>query len=117
MKPIYLLVSIMLLPGCASQRIIIDREGTDMSMYDSDLAECQAYAEQVPAGSEVAKGAVGGAVIGGVIGAIVDDSRTAGKLAGAGSVTGALHGGGKAENEKDRVVKNCLRNRGYKVLN
>jgi len=32
-------------------------------------------------------------------------------------VTGGLRGGGRADNEKDRVVKNCLRNRGYQVLN
>jgi outer membrane lipoprotein SlyB len=118
MKPVYFLITAMLLSGCASNRIIIDRQqGTDMSMYQSDLAECKRYAEQVPKGTEVAKGAVGGAVIGGVIGAIVGDSKTASKVAGAGAVTGGVRGGGKAENEKDRVIKNCLRNRGYKILN
>lgn len=117
MSRIGILVALILLAACSSQRIIIDRKGTDMSMYDHDLAECKTYAEQVPTETEVAKGAVGGAVLGGVIGVIVDNSRTAGRLAGAGSVTGAVHGGSKAKNEKDRVVKNCLRNRGYKLLN
>ena len=117
MKPLWCLAAIMLLSGCSSQRIIIDEKGTDMSNYDSDLVECQAYADQVPKGSEVAKGTVGGALIGGTIGAIVDNSRTAGRAAGAGAVTGAVRGGSKAENEKDRVLKNCLRNRGYKILN
>lgn len=117
MNRIGMLVTLMLLAGCSSQRIIIDQQGTDMSMYDRDLAECNTYAEQVPTGTEVARGAVGGAVIGGVVGAIVDNSRTAGRLAGAGSVTGAVRGSNNAKNEKDRVVKNCLRNRGYKVLN
>ncbi len=117
MYRIGILVALMLLAACSSQRIIVDQNGTDMSMYDRDLAECNVYAEQVPTEAEVARGAVGGAVLGGVIGAIVDNSRTAGRLAGAGSVTGAVGGGSKAKNEKDRVIKNCLRNRGYKVLN
>jgi uncharacterized protein YcfJ len=117
MKIFYLLVTAILLTACSSQRIIVDQQATDMSRYNRDLAECRAYAEQVPAGTEVAKGAVGGAVIGGVLGAIVGDSRTASRAAGAGSVVGGVRGGGSAGNEKDRVVKNCLRNRGYKVLN
>lgn len=109
---------IMLLGGCASkQRIIIDRQGTDVSQYPRDLAECRQYAEQVPTGEEAAKGAVGGAVIGAAVGAIFGDSRTAARGAGAGAVTGGARGAGKAGNEKDRVVKNCLRNRGYRVLN
>jgi uncharacterized protein YcfJ len=117
MKILYLPVSAMLLAACSSQRIIVDQKGTDMSMYNRDLAECRSYAEQVPAGSEAAKGALGGAVIGGVLGAVVGDSGTAGRGAGAGAVVGGVRGGGRAEHEKDRVVKNCLRNRGYKVLN
>lgn len=117
MKSLFLPVLILLLSACSSQRIIVDRQGTDMSRYDRDLAECKSYAEQVPAGSEVAKGTVGGAVIGGALGAIVGDSRTAQRGAGAGALGGAVRGGSRADSEKDRVVKNCLRNRGYKVLN
>ncbi len=108
----------VLLGGCASkQRIIIDQQGTDMSLYQRDLAECRQYAEQVPTGEEAAKGAAGGAILGAAIGAIFGDSRTAARGAGAGAVTGGARGAGKAGNEKDRVVKNCLRNRGYRVLN
>ncbi|HSG11988.1 MAG TPA: glycine zipper family protein [Gammaproteobacteria bacterium] len=117
MRIVYFTLVTLLLAGCSSQRIIIDRQGVDMSMYDRDLAECRRYAQEVPVGEEVAKGAVGGAVIGGVLGAIVGDSRTASRVAGAGAVTGGVRGGGRADNEKDRVVKNCLRNRGYQVLN
>jgi uncharacterized protein YcfJ len=117
MKTVFIMMVTALLAGCSSQRIIIDKQGVDMSMYNRDLADCRAYAEEVPAGSEAAKGAVGGAVVGGVLGAIVGDSRTASRGAGAGAVVGGVRGGGKADNEKDRVVKNCLRNRGYSVLN
>ena len=117
MKIFYLLVTAMLLTACSSQRIIVDQQGADMSMYNRHLAECRSYAEQVPTGTETAKGAVGGAVIGGALGAIVGNSRDASRGAGAGAVVGGVRGGGKAGHEKDRVVKNCLRNRGYKVLN
>lgn len=121
MKIFYLLMTAMLLTACSSQRVIVDQQGTDMSMYNRHLAECRSYAEQVPTGTEAAKGAVGGAVIGGALGAIAGDNAGrgvgAGRGAGAGAVVGGVRGGGRAENEKDRVVKNCLRNRGYKVLN
>ena len=112
-----ILLTLVFVTACSSQRIIVDQHNSDMSNYSRDLVECQAYAEQVPSGQEVAKGTVGGAVLGGALGAIVGDSRTAQRGAGAGALGGAVRGGSKASNEKDRVVKNCLRNRGYKVLN
>ena len=46
-------------------------------------------------------GAVGGALIGGVLGAIFGNSGTA----------------GHAQQEKEQVLKNCMRGRGYRVLN
>ena len=118
-KKILYPVLFVLLTACASSspRIIIDEQATDMTNYSRDLAECQAYADQVPVGTEVAKGTVGGAVVGGTLGAIVGNSRTAKKGAGVGAVGGAVRSNNKAGNEKERVVKNCLRNRGYKVLN
>ena len=116
MKSVYL-PAMLLLSACSSQRVIVDRHGTDMSNYDRDLAECRTYAEQVPTGQEVAKGTAGGAVIGGALGAILGDSRDAKRAAGAGALGGAVRGGSRADSEKDRVIKNCLRNRGYKVLN
>ena len=67
MKSVYLLTTVVLLSGCSSNRIILDEQGTDMSMYETHLAECEQYAEQVPTGSEVAKGTVGGAVLGGTL--------------------------------------------------
>lgn len=117
MKPYYLLLIILFLTSCASHKVIIDKEGVDMSKYEQDLNTCRAYAEEVPTGEEVGKSAVGGAVIGGVVGAIIGGRRGAETLGGVGAVTGAARGGGSAAREKDQVVKNCLRGRGYKVLN
>ena len=117
MKKLILGIGLLTLAACSSQRVIVDQRYSDMSNYSRDLAECQSYADQVPTGEEVAKGTMGGAVIGGALGAIVGDSGTAKRGAGAGALGGAVRGGSKSKSEKDRVIKNCLRNRGYKVLN
>ena len=49
---------------------IVDTKGVDMTQYQTDLAECQSYAEQIDPATGVAKGAAGGAATGGAIGAI-----------------------------------------------
>ena len=41
----------------------------------------------------------------------------AGKGAGVGAIGGAAKSARRGDEEKHRVVKNCLRGRGYKVLN
>lgn len=104
-----------LLAGCA-QDPIVDLKGVDRGKYEQDLAECRAYAEQVNTGEEAAKGAAVGAVIGGVLGAVLGNSDDAERIGGAGAVSGGASGAGKAEERKERVLYNCLRQRGYKVL-
>lgn len=111
------LTTCLILGGCVSQGIVIDKKGVDMARYEQDLAECRQYAEEVATGTEVAKSAAGSAAVGAAVGAILGDRRSAEKLAGVGAVTGAAHGGARAGEEKVRIVKNCLRGRGYKVLN
>lgn len=113
----YLLLLALLLTGCASHKIIIDKEGVDMSKYEQDLATCREYADEVSTGEQAGRSAVGGAVVGGAVGAILGGRRGAETLGGVGAVTGAARGGAQAEREKDQVVKNCLRGRGYRVLN
>lgn len=110
--------------GCSSNQrlpgqsgVIVDTQGVDMSGYRQDLADCSAYADEVPVAEKAATGAVVGAVVGGVFGAVVGDSRTAEKVAGVGAVGGAVEGTGKGLSERDRVIKRCLQGRGYRVLN
>lgn len=117
MKPVFSLLIILGLSGCAAPQVIIDKQGVDMSKYEQDLDECRRYAAEVETGSGVAKGAVGGAVIGGAVGAILGGRRSAEKLGGVGAVTGAAGAGSSAGREKNQVIKSCLRGRGYKVLN
>jgi outer membrane lipoprotein SlyB len=107
------LLGITLAAGCAgSSKPIIDPAGVDMEQYNTDLAECEQISEQVD--QKVGTGAAGGAVVGGLIGAIT--GNTVGG-AGAGAVVGGARGVGSTNKEKSRVIKNCLRNRGYQILN
>jgi|GEM_PF-99802 len=118
-----LLGTLFLLSACvgnspqSSGGIIIDTKGVDMSAYYQDLHECRNYASQVNTGAQIAGKTVSGAVIGGAIGAIAGDSDAAKRAAGVGGLLGAVKGSGQASREKQRVVKNCLRGRGYRVLN
>jgi hypothetical protein len=117
-RPLLLTALILLTVSCTStNEIIIDEKGVNMSHYEDDLAECRGYSEQVAVGEKGAKGAASGAVVGGMIGAIGGGHRDASQSAGVGAVTGGAKGLNEGERETVRVVKNCLRGRGYKVLN
>ncbi len=112
-----LATSILITAGCGARRggVVIDPTGVDMGQYHQDLGECQQIAKQVD--GKAVGGAVGGAVVGGAVGGIVGDSNTAGKGAGVGAVVGVARGARATRKERQLVVKNCLRNRGYAVLN
>jgi len=115
--PYALVVLLLLLSACASDQVIIDRRGVDMRQYAADYKDCQAYAAEVESGPQIVKSAGVGAVVGGTLGAIFGDSRTVARGAGAGAVQGGTAGGLSADRETRRVLLNCLRGRGYKVLN
>ena len=104
-----------ILAGCANQPII-DRKGVDPVAYQRDLNECERYAEQVSVAQKAGAGAVAGAAIGTAIGAILGGVGT-GEGAAVGAVQGAATGSGRGVRERRQVIRNCLRNRGYSVLN
>jgi outer membrane lipoprotein SlyB len=113
--PILLLLSVT---ACTTtHEIIIDRKGVNMASYEADLAECRVYSSEVASGEKAVKGAASGAVVGGAIGAVVGGSSDAATGAGVGAITGGARGVSQGEQDKLRVVKNCLRGRGYRVLN
>jgi hypothetical protein len=113
-------VAIFLVTGCAGHKpgagTIVDMKGVDPYQYQIDLAECEQYADQVAVGEQAAAGAAGGAVVGGLVGAIAKDV-SAGRGAGVGAVVGGAKGTYQGVEERHQVVGNCLRNRGYAVLN
>ena len=108
---------ILFVSACTTtSEIIIDQKGVNMTNYDQDLAECRSYAEQVAVGEKAVRGAASGAVVGGAVGAVSNRHDTA-EGAAIGAITGGASGINQGERDKVRVVKNCLRGRGYRVLN
>lgn len=116
MKILTLVVAALVLAGC-SNKVIVDRKGLDEVRYERDLAECEVYADEVSTGKKAGGGAVAGAVVGAAIGAILGNSSMVARSAGVGAVVGGAKGTSKGETEKDQVLRNCLRGRGYRVLN
>lgn len=114
MSKIYTLALVSILLSSCATGPIIDPKGVNMAQYEKDKADCEQVAEQVNTAGKVGKSAAAGAAVGGAVGAIYGD---AGKGAAAGGVQGGAAGGISADQEKARVVRNCLRNRGYTVLN
>jgi outer membrane lipoprotein SlyB len=113
-------IAALITGGCASSPIV-DTKGVDQAQYQQDLAECRQYADQV----DVAGGAGGGALLGGAagaavgaaVGAVTGRPGTGAALGAAGGGTSGLFGGGaRAYSKQERVVRNCLRGRGYRVL-
>lgn len=106
-------VSTLLLSACASKPIV-DTYNVDMVQYEKDLAQCEDIAEQVESGKITASSAAFGAGVGAAYGVI---GGNIGNAAATGAVTGGAGGLLKQDDEKAKVTKNCLRYRGYAVLN
>lgn len=122
MKYLALIPCAFLLAGCAGfadpSGAIVDLKGVDREQYEADLADCQGYADEVPIGKHVGTGAAAGAVVGAAAGAVSGANKTGiGQSAGVGAVYGGAGRGLKAVHEKQQVLRECLRGRGYRVLN
>ncbi len=113
-------VAVALLTSCTSisrKTPIVDTKGIDVARYNQDLAECETYASQVSRAEPAVTGAATGAAVGGVLGAVVGNTSTAQRGAGVGAVSGGVRGAREGLAEQDMVLRNCLRGRGYIVLN
>ena len=121
MRQIGLFAVIIGLAGCTNTGTaggaIVDMKNVDPYQYRVDAQECEEYADQVQTGQKVLQGAAAGAVVAGAVGAIFDGGDGLAKGAGSGAVVGGAQGAGRGIHERRRVVRNCLRNRGYAVLN
>jgi hypothetical protein len=118
-------LSAAVLAGCtATRQPIVDTKGVDPNQYSIDDRECQNYAENANVAGDAAIGAVGGAAGGAALGAITGalvPGVSAGGGAALGAATGGLLGlGGGAMSgveQKREIYRNCMKNRGYSVLN
>jgi outer membrane lipoprotein SlyB len=123
MRRVASLALILILAGCAqSYQPVVDTKGVDNAKYQQDLAECRQYAEQVSPAGEAATtgllGAAGGAALGAIVGAFSGGAGTGAAIGAAtGGAVGAGAGGVSGISEQKRIINNCLRGRGYNVLN
>lgn len=110
-----------LLTACANTgagyRPLIDSKGVDYNRYEGDLRECQAYAAQVSGAAErAAAGAIIGALFGAALAAAAGSGYSRNSSAAVGAVAGAAQGGAGGERDQRSVIRRCLANRGYSVL-
>ena len=123
MRRVASLALIVVLAGCAqSYQPVVDTKGVDNAKYQQDLLECRQYAEQVSPAGEAATtgllGAAGGAALGAIVGAFSGGAGTGAAIGAAtGGAVGAGAGGVSGVSEQKRIINNCLRGRGYNVLN
>ena len=105
------------LAGCAAHPDpIIDTKGVDPERLAEDWEECEAYTEEIAIAQGVGKGAALGGAVGAATGA-VSNRREVDEAAGLGAIYGGTRSGLEADREKQKVFKNCMRGRGYRVLN
>lgn len=120
-RPAACLFLALVAAGCSSTpgRPIVDMKGVNAYQYEQDLQECSTYADEVNVAGKTVGGAAAGAAVGAAVGAIWDghNGNSAGRGAATGAVVGGAGGVGSGVAERSQVVKNCLRGRGYRVLN
>ncbi len=123
-----IIVSSLLLGACAQQTGYTPTVDTyndpNAHNVNQDLQQCQALAERA-AGNTMQEAAIGGAVGGAVgaatgaaSGAIYGDRAGTGALGGAaiGALGGAAIQGYRSDDKYKQAYRNCMRNRGHKIV-
>ena len=124
MKKLFLYLNLFFVVGCAQTDLsdrndiaIIDTRGVDESVFKKDYSECSDFAKNIDLTERTLKqGAVAGAT-GAAVGAIIGGEEAAKKIGGSAAVLNAVEAKLDGRNEQAKIIKNCLRGRGYKVLN
>ncbi|MDA8852548.1 hypothetical protein N9I63_04070 [Hyphomicrobiales bacterium] len=120
---LFIFLTVSLFAGCVtsdglpSSRIIVDMQNIDYAKYQADLYSCRYTSAQVNKGNDAAKSGAGGALGGAIVGSLLGDSSDAKTFALLGGLLGAAGGASESQAVIDRVIKNCLRGRGYNILN
>ena len=124
MKKLFLYLNLFFVIGCAQTDLsdrndiaIIDTRGVDESVFKKDYSECSDFAKNIDLTERTLKqGAVAGAT-GAAVGAIIGGEEAAKKIGGSAAVLNAVEANLDGRKEQAKIIKNCLRGRGYKVLN
>ena len=124
MRKIIFALSIIIVSSCASYAPVVDPQSVkNEDRYYRDQAECKAIASQ---NTSTAKNVAKDTVIGGAVGAgtgallgVITGSVTTGLAAGAliGGVAGGAKGAYDSDKNYETIYRNCMRGRGYNVLN
>ena len=110
------------LAACAqTYHPIVDMKDVDQGKYQTDLADCRQYAEQVSPAEDALAGTLIGALVGtavfAALGAAGGDAGTGAAVGAAlGGTTGAAAGVGGGIERQIQVIKSCLSGHGYRVL-
>ncbi len=105
----------------ADYRPVVDMRGHSEAQYDRDLGECQQTARTTRNNTKEAENAGIGAAAGGAGGAVLGAIGGNPLLgAGVGALAGLVGTGGyeeaTTEKREEKIVKNCMRDRGYSIL-
>lgn len=108
----------VLLHGCATYRPLVDRRSVSSPrQYEQDLHDCQRYAAQVSPGQSAAAGALFGALLGAAIsGALGGNRYVTEHVAAVGAVQGAANGAAAGADAQIDIIRSCMSERGYAVL-
>lgn len=114
----------LLCAGCATQqsdgswsahRVLVDTGAPTYSerQYIIDSEECSRFTAQRPVGDAAVGGLVTGALLGALVGAAYHDT---GYGATAGAALGTASGAAQGVATQQKIVRECMRGRGYRVL-
>ena len=101
--------------GCAANPTpVVDTKGVDPELYAQDRAECEQYTDEINMVEGAAKGAAAGVAIGAAYGVVTGDVP---RGAAFGGIGGGSESALEASRDQQKVWKNCMKGRGYRVLN
>ncbi len=86
--------------------------------FESDLAQCQALAASQPQvdGNTAAAAATGAGLVGATSVILNDNSDDLGRAAAVGAVAGLTSDALQRNSQREVIVRNCMRGRGYNVV-
>ena len=110
-----MLIGLLLVGGCSLHPIVDPLSIGDPARFNQDVTECRAIANRQ---QELAGAALGG-VVGGGLGAALGGitGNRAAEAGGIGAILGAVTGLAKGAQQRQSIERNCLRGRGYNILN